>query len=185
MIIGIAGTLGAGKGTVVEYLKEKGFQHYSVSGYLKSVLDERGLPADRPHLSAQADEFDAEYEGGVLEVIYNKMQSELGEDFILESIHRVSEAEYLRSVGAMILGVTAEPRVRYERTSKRQEGEKDNVTYEDFLESIAREEEGKGTGTPNIKAVLEGADVVLNNDSSLEELHKQIETFLKQHESNS
>jgi len=31
MILGITGTFGAGKGTIVEYLKTKGFSHYSVS----------------------------------------------------------------------------------------------------------------------------------------------------------
>ncbi len=179
MIIGIAGTLGAGKGTVVEYLKEKGFEHYSVSGYLKSVLNERGLPADRPHLSAQADEFDAEYNGGVLEVIYNKMQSELGEDFILEAIHRVSEAEYIRSVGGVMLGVDAEPRVRFERTKIRQEGNKDVATFEEFLENMSREEDGKGSGTPNINAVLKSADFVVQNNGTLEELHEQVNQFLE------
>ena len=35
LIIGITGTLGAGKGTVVEYLVEKkGFDHYSVRAFL-------------------------------------------------------------------------------------------------------------------------------------------------------
>ena len=39
--IGITGTLGAGKGTIVEYLqKEKGFSHYSVRAFL---TDEEGL----------------------------------------------------------------------------------------------------------------------------------------------
>lgn len=34
-IIGITGTLGAGKGTVVDYLvKNKGFNHFSVGDYL-------------------------------------------------------------------------------------------------------------------------------------------------------
>ena len=33
IIIGITGTLGAGKGTVVEYLKKKSFKHYSVRSF--------------------------------------------------------------------------------------------------------------------------------------------------------
>jgi hypothetical protein len=38
-IIGITGTLGAGKGTVVDYLiKQKNFRHYSISGYLKEKV---------------------------------------------------------------------------------------------------------------------------------------------------
>jgi len=36
MIIGITGTLGAGKGTIVEILKKKWFGHYSVREFLKN-----------------------------------------------------------------------------------------------------------------------------------------------------
>ena len=39
MIIGITGTLGAGKGTVVDFLKEKGFRHFSVRDYLIKILN--------------------------------------------------------------------------------------------------------------------------------------------------
>ena len=178
MIIGIAGTLGAGKGTVVEYLKEKNFTHYSVSGRLKEILDERNLLGTRENLSSLADELAVSYEGGILEVMHQKAKEDGVTDYILESIHRESEAEYLRSIGAIILGVNADPEIRYERTFKRQEGDKDNVTYEEFLNSIAREEEGKGEGTPNILAVLQSADFVLQNNGSVEELHEQIEEVL-------
>lgn len=178
MIIGITGSLGAGKGTVVEYLKQRGFTHYSVSGELKRMLDEKGLPAERKNLSAMADELAEKYDGGILEVIYKNIKQSGELNVILESIHRESEAVYLKSVGAVILGVDANTKVRYERAVKRQEGEKDNVTYEQFLQDIEREEEGKGDGTPNIRAVLKGADAILHNDGSLEELYQQIEVIV-------
>lgn len=38
IIIGITGTLGAGKGTVVEYLKTKGFKHFSVREFLTQEI---------------------------------------------------------------------------------------------------------------------------------------------------
>ena len=45
VIIGITGTLGAGKGTIVDYLvNKKSFYHYSVSGYLKEELQKQLLP---------------------------------------------------------------------------------------------------------------------------------------------
>ena len=181
MIIGIAGTLGAGKGTVVEYLKTRGFTHYSVSGHMTTILHERGHTAVRENLSALADELAEQYTGGILEVMHQKAQADGVADYILESIHRVSEADYLRSIGAVILGIDADPKVRYERTIKRQEGEKDNVTFEEFMRSIEREEEGKGSGTPNINAVIARADFVLQNNGSLEELHQQIDQFLALH----
>ena len=40
MIIGITGTLGAGKGAVVEFLKQKDFKHYSVRNFLIEEIPE-------------------------------------------------------------------------------------------------------------------------------------------------
>jgi len=180
MIIGIAGTLAAGKGTVVEYLKERrGFAHYSVSGILKDMLEEDGVSASRAHLSALADKLNEQYEGGILHVANERAKADGVKDYILESIHRESEATYVRSLGGIILGVDADAKKRYERTMKRQEGEKDNVTYEEFLERIQHEEEGKGSGSPHIRAVIENADFVVTNNGTLEELHAQIDEVLK------
>lgn len=179
MIIGIAGTLGAGKGTVVEYLKGQGFAHYSVSGELKRMLDSQGKKADRKNASQVADELAKQYEGGILEVIYNQAEAADMQDIILESIHREAEAEYLRGVGAVIIAVDADKKTRYERAVKRQEGEKDNVTYEEFLEDVAREEEGKGAGAANIREVIKNADFVIENNGTLEELHEQVDGILR------
>ena len=39
-IIGITGTIGAGKGTIVDYLvKQKNFKHYSVRNFLIEAAD--------------------------------------------------------------------------------------------------------------------------------------------------
>lgn len=179
MVIGIAGTLGAGKGTVVEYLKEKGFAHYSVSGRLIEILRERGLPEDRPHMSALADELSDAYVGGILEVMHLKAQEDGAKDYILESIHRVSETDYVRSLGGIILALDVDPRVRYERSQLRQEGEKDNVTFEQFLEAIEREEKGNRDGKPNINAVISIADHTIMNDGTIEELHVKVDQWLQ------
>lgn len=179
MLFGIVGSLGAGKGTVVEYLKQQGFEHYSVSGELKKMLDSEGTKADRKNLSALADELAQEYDGGILEVIYKQIAEDVEKNVILESIHRETEAEYLRSVGAIIIAVDADKKIRYERAVQRQEGEKDNVTYEQFLTDIEREEEGKGSGTPNIREVIKNADFLIQNDGTLKELHQQVDAVLK------
>ena len=178
MIIGIAGTIGAGKGTVVKYLMSKGFAHYSSSHILKEVLTERGLPLTRTYMSPLADELLAKYPGGVLFLSHEHAQRDGVKDYILEAIHRESEAAYVRSIGGIILGVDADIRTRYERSVKRQEGEKDNVTYGQFLADARREDEGQGGGGPNIRAVLKDADAVLTNNGTQEELFAQVEAVL-------
>ena len=51
-IIGITGTIGAGKGTIVDYLvKEKGYVHYSVREFLAEEVKRRGLEVNRDTLT--------------------------------------------------------------------------------------------------------------------------------------
>ncbi len=178
MIIGITGTIGAGKGTVVEYLKSKGFSHYSSSGILKDLLRERGLPPTRTHLSPLADELMTTYLGGVLSLSHERAQVEGAKDYILEAIHRESEAEYVRSIGGVIWGVDADLDKRFERTVKRGEGEKDQVTYEQFVEHAKREDEGEGSKA-NIRQVLQKADMVFANNGTPEELFAQVDAALQ------
>jgi hypothetical protein len=88
MIIGIAGTLASGKGAVVEYLKSKGFAHYSSSGTLKRILTERSLPLTRTYMSPLADELSAAQEGGVLGMNLEQAEKDGMTNVVLEAIHR-------------------------------------------------------------------------------------------------
>ena len=60
MVIGITGTDGSGKGTVVDYLVEnKGFTHYSARTFLVAEIEKRGLPMSRNQMRLMANEFRA------------------------------------------------------------------------------------------------------------------------------
>jgi len=178
MIIGIAGTIGAGKGTVVEYLKTKGFSHYSSSDVLKRILSERGLELTRLNMSELANELMRDYEGGVLHFSQKYSQGNNDEASVFEALHRVSEGLYIKSIGGMILGIDAAVRVRFDRAIKRQEGAKDNVTFEQFLADSEREDEGKTGSGPNIKAVIKMADSVISNNGTKEELETAVDAWL-------
>ena len=57
LIIGITGTIGAGKGTVVDYLTSRyGFKHYSVRKYLTELLRYQGIEPNRDHFTALAND---------------------------------------------------------------------------------------------------------------------------------
>lgn len=182
MILGIAGTIGSGKGTLVEYLKARGFVSYSSSGMLGELVEREGNPRTREYLATTATRLQQEYPGGVVEKNYQeKYLSEKPEHVIFEAIHRQSEANYLKSVGGVILGIDATLEVRYERIHARQEGEKDDVSFEQFKEDARVEDEGGGDTTRdnNIRAVINSADYVVTNNGTLEELHRQIDEVLK------
>ena len=177
MIIGIAGTLGAGKGTVVTYLKEKGFVHYSASGALREILRAGGLEEVRENMTTLADKLRSENPASPQHIIFEKFQIEKPEKAILEAIHSVGEVEYLKERGAIILGVAADLETRYKRISARGTS-KDNVTFEEFKKIATHEEEGGGQH--NIRAVLKLADYTITNNGTLEELHAQVDKILEQ-----
>jgi len=174
MIIGIAGTLGAGKGTVVEYLKSKGFVHYSTSGMFKAILESQGQPANRSAYSVLGNAFRALNPAGPIAIQYSIAKEDTN-DVIIESIHDVPEAEFLKSKGAIILGLDVPLEVRFERIQTRG-SEKDAVTFAEFKTIAVHEEEGGGKH--NIRAVLEKADHVIANDGTIEQLQEKIAAFL-------
>ena len=183
MIIGITGTIGSGKGTVVEYLREKkNFQHYSVSQLLGELVEKEGNPKRREYLSPMATKLQAEYPGGAVEKIYReKYCVEQPKNAVIESIHRQSEADFLKSIGGLIIGVDADIATRYERTQVRNEGEKDQLSFEEFKQHSHIEDDGGGDAIRdnNIRAVINNADYTIENNGSLEDLHISVDIFLK------
>ena len=176
MIIGIAGTLGAGKGTVVECLKSKGFTHYSDSGVLREILQADGLEETREHMTVLADKLRSENPASPQHVLFQKYESEQPAKAILESIHSVGEAEFLKNKNVIILGVDADLETRYRRISGRGTS-KDDVTFEEFKNIAIHEEEGGGQH--NIRSVLEMADHTIINDTTIEALHVQVDEWLQ------
>ena len=180
MLIGIAGTLGAGKGTVVEYLKTRGFVHYSVREFLWQEVDRRGLERVRDNLSVVANDLRSKYGPGyIIEEIYKQAVAQDG-NIIIESLHTPGEATFLRDRGAYILGVDADIETRYKRIKLRGT-ETDHLSFAKFKEDNEREIASTDPSKHNILKVIGMADYVLTNNGTLEELHVQIDEFLQQH----
>jgi dephospho-CoA kinase len=114
-----------------------------------------------------------------LYVSYERARQNGSANIVLEAIHRISEAEYVHSLGGIVIGIDADLHTRFNRISKRQEGEKDNVTFEQFVCDTKREDEGETGSGPNIRAVLQMADSVIQNEGSLPELYGKIDSLLE------
>ena len=85
-IIGITGTLGAGKGTIVDYLVDKmGYIHFSVRAYLIEEIKKRGLVVNRDSMTNVANELREKHSPSfIIEELYKKA-TELGRNSIIES----------------------------------------------------------------------------------------------------
>ncbi len=81
MIIGITGTIGAGKGMVVEYLKAtRGFAHFSARRFITREVEKRGLSPTRDAMKAVADDLRAHHAPSyIIEELYRQAVSHGGE----------------------------------------------------------------------------------------------------------
>ncbi len=178
MIIGITGTLGAGKGTVVKHLvHEKGFKHFSVRDFLNEEIARRGLPSNRDTMTSVANDLRAMHGSGYIsEQLMARAQKD-GGDAVIESIRSIGEAEYLKAHGGLMWAVDADIKLRYDRIAKRM-SETDRVSFERFVADEQREFTNADPTKQNLSGVMKISDAIFRNDGSVEELNAQIDQAL-------
>lgn len=178
MILGITGSFGAGKGAVVEYLvTTKGFTHYSASGFIREEIIRRGMTVDRDSMTAVANDLRREHGPSyVINSLYERAKS-AGGDAVIESLRAVAEVRRIKELGGFVFGVDALPEIRYQRAFARG-SEKDNVTFEKWLEQERAENNPDDSTKQNIFGALKESSVVVDNNGTLKELHKNVDTAL-------
>lgn len=180
LIIGITGTLGAGKGTIVDYLiEEKGYKHFSVRAFITEEIKKRGMEVNRDSMTSVANDLRAQHSPAyIAEQLYEKAK-ESGKNSIIESLRTSGEVELLQSKGNFYLfAVDADPKTRFERIQIRKSST-DNVSFDTFIANEKREMQSSDPRKQNLMKCREMADFVLQNDGNIAELNHQIEDILK------
>lgn len=178
-IIGITGTSGAGKGTVVEYLVNKlKFKHYSVGDYLIEEIKKRDLKVNRNNQIEIANKIRASKGPDFITQELFKTAESKNENAIIESIRNPKEAEFIKKHGGKLIAVAADQKIRYERIKLRQ-SEKDNVTFEEFKNQEIREFQNIDPNAQNLPKCIDMSDIIITNNDSLEKLYEQIEKAFK------
>lgn len=177
MIVGITGTLGAGKGTVVEYLKSRGFKHYSMSGFIAEEIARRNLPVNRDTLTQVGNDLRKTHGPAYLTDQLLARAAAAGGDAVIESVRSVGEVENLKNHGALIWAVDADIHKRYERIAQRK-SEKDLVSFDKFVSDEARESHNEEPWLMNLPRCIAMADHVFENNGTPQELFAQVEQAL-------
>jgi len=180
MIIGITGTLSAGKGTIADLLIQKGFKHYSVRYFLTQEIKQRGLEVNRDNMVKIANELrEKNSPNYIVENLYDKAKK-AGGDCIIESIRNPGEVEALKSKGGFhLIAVDANVKLRYERAIARASST-DKISFEEFIANEQREIASKELHKQNLSKCVEMADFVIINNGGLEELKARVEEIIKE-----
>ncbi len=177
MIIGLTGKNGAGKTEVSQYLVSRGFEHYSLSDEIRREVSNRGEEITRERLTGVGNELRTRFGAGVLA---ERVLLQLGHDrnYVVDSIRNPTEVEVLRRrKDFVLLAVEAARAARFERSRLRgREGAPQ--TLEAFVQEDDREEQSADPASQQIAATRGAADLVVNNDGSLEDLHRRLEELL-------
>lgn len=178
-IIGITGTLGAGKGTIVDYLSQHhGFKHFSVRGYLSKLIKAKGFEVNRDTLVSTANELRANNSPSYIAEELFREAKESGTNCIIESIRTVGEVNALHAKGNFhLFAVDADQKLRYERIIERA-SETDKVTFEIFVENENREMNSSDPNKQNISACISLADFTFINNGTKDELYRSIDLVL-------
>jgi dephospho-CoA kinase len=179
LIIGITGTLGAGKGTIVDYfVAKKKFVHFSVRAFIAEEITRRGMVVNRDSMVLVANDLrKSNSPSYITDCLYEKAIT-AGKNSIIESIRTPGEIYSLREKGGFfLLAIDADPEIRYHRISMRK-SETDNISFETFLDNEQREMNSTDPNAQNIKKCMDLADFKLRNDGTVEQLNRQLDVIL-------
>lgn len=175
IIIGITGTLGAGKGTIVQYLVEQeGFEHYSVRGFLLAEMKKLGMPENRDSMTSLANRLRAAFGPSyITDHLYDQARESM-HDCVIESIRTPGEVKSLRRKPDFYLfAVDADPEKRYKRIKKRG-SETDAVSLREFKANEAREMDSDDPNKQNLSRCIDMADYTFRNDGKVDELLNKV-----------
>ncbi|MBZ5495048.1 MAG: AAA family ATPase [Acidobacteriia bacterium] len=177
MIIGLTGKNGAGKTEVCQYLVSRGFEYHSLSDEIRDEARKRGEEITREVLIEVGNELRSRFGACALA---ERILVQLGHDrnHVIDSIRNPTEVEVLRRrKGFMLMAVDANQVVRFERSCLRgREGAA--LTFEQFVQEEERELQNADPANQQLLATRRLADVVVNNDGTVEELHHKLDEIL-------
>jgi len=184
MIIGITGTIGAGKGTVAEYLIGRKFKHYSVRKFLVDEILKRELETNRENMVLVANELRTKFGPSyIVEKLYAKAES-FGENCVIESLRCPKEIDAVKNKKDFILfAIDADIETRYSRIFERA-SETDKISFDEFMKQEQKEITSNNPNEQNLRKCIEMADYNFKNDWTIVELHKKVEKILNKIEKN-
>ena len=178
MIIGVAGRNGAGKGELIKFLESRSFDVLSLSDVIRDELAARGLSETRQRMIEVGQEMRRlSGPGALAQSLVRQLQPD--RNYAIDSVRHPVEVEILRHCGQdfRLVWVDAKLETRFERIQARgRSGDPQSVAEFEALEE--RERASADPNAQQLDAVEERADVRLMNDSSLDELHRQIQSWV-------
>ncbi len=176
IILGFVGELASGKGTACRYLHETHHApSYRFSNILRDLLNRLSLDITREHQQRMSQVLREHFGQDTLaRVIAADVNNDTSPLLTVDGVRRLPDLVFLKEIpGFYLVSITADPLTRYQRLLKRGENSDDTTkTFEQFQKDSQAEAELQ------IQEAAATAKFTINNNGTLEELHKQLDDIL-------
>lgn len=183
-VIGLAGTIGSGKGTVKDAIK-KNFDCYqvSLSSAIRGEIEKKKRGFSRKMMQDMGDELRQKYGTFVLAKVSTEFMPRDKSVMIVDGIRNPGEAEWLKKTyknDFVLLGVDAPQQTRFERVQKRAR-DIDPKTWDEFVQ-VDERDQGKGEPAygQQVRKCIDAADLVIQNDSDVPTVESQLQGIFDQ-----
>ena len=179
LIVCLTGMPGAGKSTIANGLKSKGYEIINMGNAVRNEAKRRNLEPTGPNLGKLMLELrEKNGPGAVAELVKSEIENSKSNVIIIDGIRSSPEIQILKEYGEVkLLAIHASTNTRFEFLQNRGRSD-DPKTKENFEERDTRE---LGVGISNPIALSD--DAISNNNLTKEELidlsFKKIEEWLK------
>ena len=176
-ILAFVGQIASGKGTAVQYLKEKhGASTYRFSGMLADILNRLYLENNRANFQTLSQILRENFSEDVLsQTMAKDVEKDKIQLIAIDGVRRPGDIEHLKKIpGFILIHIFADLEKRYQRITQRREKTDDREkTLAEFKADHEREAEVK------IAEIANEATQKIDNNGSLEDLYKQLDEIIK------
>ncbi len=177
MLVGLTGKNGAGKGEVAKFLTRRSFSYLSLGDEVRAEVRRRAEALTRETLIRVGKELRAQVGPGVLaERVLARLEQD--RNTVIDSIRSPAEIEALRRRSDFVLlAIDAALETRFARVRER-DRENDPKTLLEF-QRLEAEENREEDASQQVARAMQLADVVIENNGTLEELHQRVKAVLQ------
>jgi dephospho-CoA kinase len=177
-VIGAVGKIGSGKDAAIKYIAGKrSLRMFSIGDIARDIARNEGLPATRKNLQMITEKYYEKFgRTYFIEETIRRIERAGCEQMLITGIRAPTDVTTLREHfhdDFVLICVTADEQKRFQRLLQRRES-RDPKTWQQFLEQDRNEE--------NIFRLDEAcklADYKIQNEGTLEELHKKIDEIIE------
>lgn len=174
--IGIIGHPASGKDAASDYLVSRGFLKISGGDILREEMTKLGLSVERASVHEFAKEMRKKYGNSYPAEEEVKMSKENDGNSVVIGMRNLEEIRVLREgIGKdfKLIAINAPIEIRYKRAKDRGRIG-DDISFEQFKKEEEKEKLDL-SGSHEVDKVILTADVVIENDDTLEDLYKKID----------